>query len=94
MATAPPDRPAKEPVKDGNVGGRAVFMRTDRPDFAEKEIAFEDFEEMFRLCIEPREHLVLQRIIFDRELDGKPCELVLDYLSATCGNTFTKRVKP
>jgi hypothetical protein len=94
MGTPLPNVPAGEPVDGGAVRGRAVFMRTDRPDFAEKEIPFGDFEEMFRLCIESKKNLILQRIILDRELDGKPCQVVLDYMSATCGSKVTKRVKP
>lgn len=93
MGTAPTNVPANEPVYGGAVKGRAVFMRTDRPDFAEKAIPFTDFEEMFRLCIEPRKNLILQQIILDRELDGKVCHVVLDYLSATCGDKVTKRAK-
>jgi hypothetical protein len=54
MGTAAPSEPANEPANSGGVKGRAVFVRTDRSDFAEKEISFADFEEMFRLCIEPK----------------------------------------
>jgi len=65
--------------------GQAVFIRTDTVDYAEETIPFKSLEELVRLCSEPREHLVLEKVVVYSLLEGEPTAVTLGFIAATKG---------
>lgn len=65
--------------------GQAVFIRTDTVDYAEEAIPFKSLEELVRLCSEPREHLVLEKVVIYSMVNGDPTAVTLGFIAATKG---------
>lgn len=65
--------------------GQAVFLRTDTPDYAEETIPFKSLGDLVKLCSEPREDMVLDKIIVYAMPDGQAHAVTLGFVSATEG---------
>jgi hypothetical protein len=78
---------------NGQILGRAVFIRTDRADFGEEEVPFDTMDEMFRLCLESQRNLSLQKIVLSKEVDRKPCTVTLEYTSTSSGRPVKPKIK-
>jgi hypothetical protein len=65
--------------------GQAVFIRTDTVDYAEQTIPFKDLEELVRLCSEPKDNLVLEKIVVFSIVEGEPTAVTLGFIAASKG---------
>ncbi len=65
--------------------GQAVFIRTDVPDYVEETIPFKSLEEMVKVCVEPREHMTLEKIVVFSMVNHEATALTLGFISASRG---------
>ena len=65
--------------------GKAVFIRTDTVDYEEASIPFKNLEELVTLCSQPRDNLVLEKIIVYSMVDGEPVAVTLGFIAASMG---------
>ena len=65
--------------------GQAVFIRTDTPDYEEETIPFKSLGDLVKLCSEPREDMVLDKIVVYAMPDGEAHAVTLGFISATKG---------
>ncbi len=66
--------------------GQAIFIRTDTLDYEEVAIPFKTLEEMVKVCVQPRRHMTLEKIlVYSMAEDGLPISLTLGYIASTRG---------
>ena len=65
--------------------GQAVFIRTDKPDYAEEMIPFKNLDELVEICSKSRPNLVLEKIIMYSMTPTGPCAITLGFISASQG---------
>jgi len=65
--------------------GQAVFIRTDRPDYAEVTVPFASLAELVKVCATPRPRRTLEKVIVYSMLDKSPCALTLGFISCSKG---------
>jgi hypothetical protein len=65
--------------------GQAVFIRSDTPDYEEETIPFKTLGDLVKLCSEPRENMVLDKIIAYAMPKGEAHAVTLGFISAAKG---------
>jgi hypothetical protein len=65
--------------------GQAVFLRTNTPDCEEDSVAFQNLEELVKICSQPRPGCILEKVIIYAMPNGEPCALTLGFVAATKG---------
>lgn len=65
--------------------GQAVFIRSDTPDYEEETIPFKTLSDLVKLCSEPREDMVLDKIVIYAMPNGDAHAVTLGFVSATKG---------
>lgn len=65
--------------------GQAVFIRTDRPDYAEETIPFKTLAEMVNVCSTAYPNLSLERVIIYSLVEKEPVAMTFAFMAATRG---------
>ena len=65
--------------------GQAVYIRTDSPDYEEETFPFKSLGELVRICTEPKDDLVLEKVIVYAMPEGEPHAVTFNFVAATRG---------
>lgn len=70
--------------------GHAVFIRSDRPDYPEERVSFQNLEELIQLCSRTRPGCSLEQVVFQAREGETPIAVTLNFLAVSRGRSSPK----